>query len=68
MRPLGDKLMVEHDLDIETSDGLMNTFVTHPEEGGPFPVVLLLMDAIGKREELHADGPTPLHLYRCYGW
>jgi carboxymethylenebutenolidase len=45
--------MIEHDLDIETSDGLMNTFVTHPEEGGPFPVVLLLMDAMGKREELH---------------
>ena len=53
MRALGDKSMIEHDLDIETSDGLMNTFVTHPEEGGPFPVVLLLMDAIGKREELH---------------
>lgn len=50
---LGDKLMIEHDLDIETSDGLMNTFITHPEEGGPFPVVLLLMDSIGKREELH---------------
>ena len=45
--------MIEHNLDIETSDGLMNTFVTHPEEEGPFPVVLLLMDAIGKREELH---------------
>jgi carboxymethylenebutenolidase len=45
--------MKEHDLDIETSDRLMNTFITHPEEGGPFPVVLLLMDAIGKREELH---------------
>jgi carboxymethylenebutenolidase len=45
--------MIEHDLDISTSDGLMNTFITHPEEGGPFPVVLLLMDAIGKREELH---------------
>jgi carboxymethylenebutenolidase len=45
--------MIEHDLGISTSDGLMNTFITHPEEGGPFPVVLLLMDAIGKREELH---------------
>ena len=45
--------MIEHDIDIETVDGVMNTFITHPEEGGPFPVVLLLMDAIGKREELH---------------
>lgn len=31
----------------------MNTFVTHPEEGGPYPIVLFLMDAPGKREELH---------------
>lgn len=53
MRALGDKSMIEHDLDIEASDGLMNTSVTHSEEGGPFPVVPLLMDAIGKREELH---------------
>ena len=45
--------MIEHNLDIDTPDGLMNTFITHPEEEGPFPVVLLLMDAIGKREELH---------------
>jgi carboxymethylenebutenolidase len=44
--------MRERELDIATSDGLMNTFVTHPGEGGPFPVVLLLMDAPGRREEL----------------
>src|ERR1700722_3295987 len=31
----------------------MNTFITYPEEGGPFPVVLFYMDAPGKREELH---------------
>ena len=45
--------MIEHHLDIQTADGAMNTFVTHPEEGGPFPVVLFYMDAPGKREELH---------------
>lgn len=45
--------MIEHELDIPTADGAMNTFVTHPEEGGPFPVVLFYMDAPGKREELH---------------
>ncbi|GAC1598661.1 MAG: dienelactone hydrolase family protein [Myxococcales bacterium] len=45
--------MIEHELDIQTSDGSMNTFITHPEEGGPFPVVLFYMDAPGKREELH---------------
>ena len=31
----------------------MNTFITHPEEDGPHPVVLFYMDAPGKREELH---------------
>ena len=45
--------MIERDIDIATADGAMNSFVVHPEEGGPFPVVLFLMDAPGKREELH---------------
>ena len=45
--------MIEHNVQITTPDGSMNTFVTCPEEGGPFPVVLFLMDALGKREELH---------------
>ncbi|MGE0622259.1 MAG: dienelactone hydrolase family protein [Pseudomonadales bacterium] len=44
--------MIERELDVPTPDGAMNTFVTHPEEGGPHPVVLLLMDAPGRREEL----------------
>ncbi len=45
--------MIEHHLDIPTADGAMNSFVVHPEEGGPHPVVLFYMDAPGKREELH---------------
>lgn len=45
--------MIEHDIDIRTPDGSMNSFIAHPEEGGPFPVVLFYMDAPGKREELH---------------
>ena len=45
--------MIEHHLDIPSADGAMNSFVVHPEEGGPFPVVLFYMDAPGKREELH---------------
>ena len=45
--------MIEKHLDIATADGAMNSFVVHPEEGGPFPVVLFYMDAPGKREELH---------------
>ena len=44
--------MIDRHLDINTKDGLMNTFVTHPEEGGPFPTVLFLMDAPGVRTEL----------------
>ncbi|NJN51074.1 MAG: dienelactone hydrolase family protein [Gammaproteobacteria bacterium] len=45
--------MIERNVDIQTADGLMNSFIVYPEEGGPFPVVLFLMDAPGKREELH---------------
>jgi len=45
--------VIEHHIDIATADGAMNTFVAHPDEGGPFPVVLFYMDAPGKREELH---------------
>lgn len=45
--------MIEHHIDIPTADGAMNTFVVHPDEDGPHPVVLFYMDAPGKREELH---------------
>jgi carboxymethylenebutenolidase len=45
--------VIEHHLDIPTADGAMNSFVVHPEEGGPHPVVFFYMDAPGKREELH---------------
>jgi carboxymethylenebutenolidase len=45
--------MIEKEVDILTKDGAMNTFITHPEEDGPHPVILFLMDAPGKRGELH---------------
>lgn len=45
--------MIEQHLDIPTPDGAMNSFIVHPEEEGPHPVVLFYMDAPGKREELH---------------
>ncbi len=45
--------MIEQELDISTADGAMNTFITHPEGQGSYPVVIFLMDAPGKREELH---------------
>ena len=44
--------MTETELDIPTADGAMNSFVVHPEEGGPHPVVLFYMDAHGLRDEL----------------
>lgn len=45
--------MIEKHIDISTHDGAMNSFVVHPQEKGPHPVVLFYMDAPGKREELH---------------
>ena len=44
--------MKEETLDIATRDGAMETFVCRPERNGPFPAVLMLMDAPGIREEL----------------
>ena len=45
--------MIEINRKINTPDGEMDTFIVHPDENGPHPVVLFLMDAPGKREELH---------------
>lgn len=45
--------MQETEVDIETRDGSMNTFITRPDDDGPWPLILFLMDAPGKREELH---------------
>ena len=44
--------MREEVVEVETADGVMDTFVCHPEEGGPFPAVVMYMDAPGMREEL----------------
>jgi carboxymethylenebutenolidase len=45
--------MIEKILDIPTKDGAIETFVCHPERGGPCPPVLFLMDAPGIRDELY---------------
>ncbi|HEY6979930.1 dienelactone hydrolase family protein [Reyranella sp.] len=45
--------MIETVTDVATKDGRIETFVCHPERGGPHPPVLFLMDAPGIREELH---------------
>ncbi len=44
--------MNEQHLAIRTADGEMETFVAYPDGAGPFPVVVLYMDAPGIREEL----------------
>ncbi|MBT6139061.1 MAG: dienelactone hydrolase family protein [Rhodospirillaceae bacterium] len=45
--------MKEEIFDLTTADGAMETFVCHPERDGPFPAILMLMDAPGIREELY---------------
>lgn len=37
---------------IDTVDGRMDVFVSHPRDGGSYPVVLFFMDALGIRDEL----------------
>ena len=44
--------MIERQVEIETRDGRMGSFICHPERHGPHPCVLFLMDAPGLREEL----------------
>ena len=44
--------MIEQHVDIQTPHGSMPSFVFHPEEEGPFPVVLYLMDAPSIRPAL----------------
>lgn len=44
--------MIEQQIDIPTRDGRVSTFITHPERGGPFPLIMFYMDAPGIREEL----------------
>jgi carboxymethylenebutenolidase len=44
--------MIDHQIDIPTKDGATTTFISHPDRGGPFPVILFYMDAPAIREEL----------------
>ncbi len=45
--------MIEEIVDLKTRDGAMETFICHPERGGPHPAVFFLMDAPGIRDELY---------------
>lgn len=44
--------MIERELDVETPEGEMKTFLFHPTHEGPHPVVLYLMDAPSIRPAL----------------
>ena len=44
--------MIDQQIEILTKDGHTITFITHPERGGPFPVIIFYMDAPAIREEL----------------
>jgi carboxymethylenebutenolidase len=44
--------MIERQVEIKTDDGIMTTFEFHPEQGGPYPIVLYLMDAPSIRPAL----------------
>src|SRR5690349_13869596 len=44
--------MIDQQIEIATKDGHTTTFITYPERGGPFPVILFYMDAPAIREEL----------------
>jgi carboxymethylenebutenolidase len=44
--------MIDQTIEIPTKDGHTTTFITHPDRGGPFPVIIFYMDAPAIREEL----------------
>jgi carboxymethylenebutenolidase len=45
--------MYEQLVEITTPSGAMETFITRPQDGGPFGPVILYMDIWGVREELY---------------
>lgn len=46
--------VIETSFALATRDGQMPTWTVHPDAAGPFPLVILCMDALGIREELRA--------------
>jgi carboxymethylenebutenolidase len=45
--------MRERFVEIKRAEGVMEAFVTYPEESGPYPAVIIYMDIWGVREELY---------------
>jgi hypothetical protein len=50
--------MHERFAEITTAEGVMEAFVTQPEQNAPFPAVIVYMDIWGVRDELYA-GASP---------
>src|SRR6201995_5855703 len=44
--------MIDQQIELQTKDGKTTTFISHPERGGPFPIIIFYMDAPAIREEL----------------
>jgi carboxymethylenebutenolidase len=44
--------MFEAEIRVATRDGMMTTFLSHPNGVGPFPVAVLFMDGVGYREQI----------------
>src|SRR5260370_125216 len=44
--------MIDQQIEIQTKDGKTTTFISRPERGGPFPIIIFYMDAPAIREEL----------------
>lgn len=45
-------MTIERRAEIRTGSGEMGTFLYHPREEGPHPVIIFLMDSVGMRQEL----------------
>ena len=45
--------MQEKIVEVATPDGMMETFITHPQQDAPFAAVVIYMDVWGIREELY---------------
>lgn len=58
--------LVEKDVQVTTKYGRMPAFTAHPEDSGPYPGIILYMDAPGFREELcHMARRIAKHGYYC---
>ena len=48
--------MPEKEITIDTGEGQMNTFIVHPDEDGPHPVILFFDGRSGKERRTPPNG------------